>query len=87
MITIEPITKDVADERGVFDWTIWESPVTTFDWSYNQEEHCYIVEGKVTVETPEGKVSFQVGDYVVFPQGLSCTWHVEEPVKKHYSFK
>ena len=31
-------------------------------------------------------VSFGPGDYVVFPQGLDCTWKVKKTIRKHYKF-
>ena len=47
-----------------------------------------VLEGQVTVETEDGKkVKFGKGDFVTFPKGLSCTWIVEKPVRKHYNFK
>ncbi|MFP3875020.1 MAG: cupin domain-containing protein, partial [Thiohalophilus sp.] len=27
------------------------------------------------------------GDLVTFPAGMSCTWEIREPVKKHYDFE
>jgi len=66
---------------------IWECGVSEFDWYYSSEETCLIIEGEVTVEYDGGSVSFGVGDYVVFPKGLSCVWKVTKPVKKHYVFK
>jgi uncharacterized cupin superfamily protein len=41
----------------------------------------------VTV-TPDGgePVRFGTGDLVVFDAGLSCTWNVHAPVRKHYRF-
>lgn len=26
------------------------------------------------------------GDLAVFPRGMSCTWDVRAPLKKHYNF-
>jgi uncharacterized cupin superfamily protein len=31
-------------------------------------------------------VRFGAGDLVVFAAGLSCTWEVHAPVRKHYRF-
>ena len=41
------------------------------------------------IVTPEGgqPQEFRRGDLVVFPNGLSCTWEVLEPVEKHYTFE
>jgi hypothetical protein len=72
---------------GLRDWPIWGCEISTFHWSYDQRETCLILEGKVTV-TPDGgePVRFGAGDLVVFPQGMSCTWEVHQPVRKHYQF-
>ena len=33
-----------------------------------------------------GKVQSGKGDFVTFPEGLSCVWDIKEPVRKHYNF-
>jgi uncharacterized cupin superfamily protein len=48
---------------------------------------CVMIEGEVTVTYDDGSVSFGAGDYVEFPQGLSCVWKVTKPVRKHYAFR
>ncbi|MBN1913717.1 MAG: cupin domain-containing protein [Candidatus Omnitrophica bacterium] len=75
-------------EMGVFSWPIWEKEVSRFPWSYDSVEECYFLEGEVTVEIKDGKsVSFGKGDFVHFPKGLSCTWNIKKPVRKHFNFK
>ena len=76
-----------AEKREMQDEAVWTCGVSEFDWSYDSEETCLLVEGEVTVEYGGVSVSFGAGDYVVFPQGLSCRWKVTVPVKKHYVFK
>lgn len=75
------------DELGVQSWPIWTKEVSTFPWSYDSAETCYLLEGEVVV-TPDGgePVKIGEGDLVTFPSGMSCTWEVRRPVKKHYSF-
>jgi len=75
------------DALGVHDWPIWTKEASIFPWTYVDEETCYFLEGAVTV-TPNGGEPVEVGagDLVTFPQGLSCTWSVSQPVKKHYTF-
>lgn len=75
------------EAEGVFSWPIWEKEASRFDWFYDSEESCYLLEGKVRVE-PEGgqPVEFGAGDFVVFPKGLKCVWEVFQKVKKHYKF-
>jgi len=65
----------------------WGCEISEFDWHYDSEETCLLIEGEVTVKYNGGSVSFGVGDMVTFPKGLSCVWVVTKPVKKHYIFK
>lgn len=81
-------TQQYLKERDVKNWPIWTKEVSKFDWYYDETEECYILEGKVIVETEEGeKVEINAGDFVTFEKGLSCKWNVLEPVRKHYNFK
>ena len=76
------------ETQGVKSWPIWEKEVSKFDWHYDDTEVCYLLEGRVEVETDEGKlISFGKGDFVTFPKGLSCKWDIQEPVRKHYCFR
>ncbi|MBP7055904.1 MAG: cupin domain-containing protein [Candidatus Omnitrophica bacterium] len=87
-IKVERPSEKSLKERGVFGWPIWTKEASRFDWSYDSTEECYFLEGDVTVETRDGqKVNFGKGDFVTFPAGLSCTWIVKKPVKKHYNFR
>jgi hypothetical protein len=75
------------DVIGVYDWPIWSKEVSTFPWTYDRRETCYLLEGEVIV-TPQGgePVHIVAGDFVTFPQGMSCTWKILQPVRKHYDF-
>ncbi|MFH1201901.1 MAG: cupin domain-containing protein [Candidatus Omnitrophota bacterium] len=87
-IKVQRLSQDDLKESGVFSWPIWEKETSRFPWSYDCIEECYFLEGDVTVETKDGKsVNFGKGDFVSFPKGLSCTWDIKKPVKKHYNFK
>ncbi len=72
---------------GVYDWPIWRKEASSFPWSYDRQETCYVLRGRFTV-TPEGgePQQFQRGDLVTFPAGLRCTWDIEQDVEKHYAF-
>lgn len=85
-ITVEKPTLEHLQKLNVFSWPIWECDPSSFDWHYEERETCYILEGKVTVETDSGNVVFEKGDLVTFPEGLSCKWIVHEKVRKHYNF-
>lgn len=87
-IKVERLSQDELDKRGVGSWPIWMKEASKFAWSYDSVEECLILEGQVTVETMDGKkVKFGKGDFVTFSKGLSCTWIVEKPVRKHYNFR
>lgn len=80
-------TEDTLNSLNVFNWPIWEKEASSFPWHYDTEEVCYLLEGKVTVTANEQTFEFGKGDFVTFPQGLSCEWTIHSPVKKHYQFK
>ncbi|MHA1651058.1 MAG: cupin domain-containing protein [Candidatus Helarchaeota archaeon] len=73
-------------ERMLKEWSPWEKEVSTFDWYYDMEETCYIIEGEVNVKTDQGEVTIKAGDLVTFPKGLSCVWEVKKPIRKVYKF-
>ncbi|MEM8604961.1 MAG: cupin domain-containing protein [Cyanobacteria bacterium P01_H01_bin.121] len=74
-------------ELGVKSWPIWTKEVSQFPWHYTEQETCYLLAGAVEVTPEIGEaVTFGVGDLVVFPAGLSCTWDIKQPVRKHYKF-
>jgi uncharacterized cupin superfamily protein len=85
-------TPDTLQKLGVRAWPIWEKEVSSFPWTYDETEVCYILEGEVHVQPMDGMkptgiaVSFAAGDLVTFPAGLSCTWTIIQPVRKHYRF-
>ena len=76
------------DVMGIYGWPVWSKEVSTFPWSYDRQESCYILEGKVIV-TPDGGEPVEIveGDMVTFPKGMSCTWDIKENIKKHYNFE
>ena len=79
--------REKLEEMGVFSWPVWEKEVSRFPWTYDTDEVCYILEGEVTV-TPDGgePVTIRAGDLVRFPAGMSCTWDITKPIRKHYDF-
>ena len=79
-------TEEMLQRLGVSRWPIWTCEVSKFDWFYDSEEHCFILEGEVTVVMGEDEISFGPGDFVKFPKGLQCVWEVKKPVRKHYRF-
>jgi len=81
------VRKPTEEEKTTFfKKPTWGCEVSEFDWYYDDREQCILTEGEVTVEYNGTSVSFGAGDFVEFPQGLSCVWKVTKPVRKHYQF-
>ena len=72
---------------GVYDWPIWNKETSTFPWTYDKKETCYILEGEAIITPEDGEpVTITESDLVIFPAGLSCTWEIRAPISKHYKF-
>ena len=80
-------SKEDLEALGVFNWSIWTKEVSEFPWTYDEAETCYFLEGDVVVTPDAGEsVTMGKGDLVTFPRGMSCTWKIKSPVRKHYTF-
>ena len=80
-------TESTVEDLGIKSWPRWTCEASSFDWTYDDQETCFLLEGEVTV-TPDGgePVKFAAGDLVVFSAGMDCRWDVYKPVRKHYRF-
>ncbi len=85
-VEIDRISEDVIRERRIREWPVWEKEVSRFDWEYEGDEECLVLEGLVEVETASGTFTIREGDFVTFRKGLKCTWDVRKPIRKHYNF-
>lgn len=87
-ITVKKLSPVEAEKKGIFSWPTWEKEASRFNWFYDDTEECYLLDGEVVVETPDGdRIEFGKGDFVTFPKGLGCTWDIKQRVRKHYNFK
>ena len=86
-VIIQKLTDSEVERRGIESWPIWTKEISRFDWYYDSEEECLILEGEVIVETKEGNYTAKAGDFVTFKKGLKCVWDVKKAIKKHYNFK
>lgn len=86
-ITVSTPSAEEVSRMDFSKWGTWECGVSTFPWSYEVRETCYILDGLVVVETKNQKVEFKKGDLVVFPKGLTCKWNVLKPVRKYCKFE
>ncbi len=74
------------EEKLLRSKPVWECGISQFDWHYDEQETCLVLEGEVAVDYMGKSVSFKAGDMVIFSQGLDCVWKVTKPIKKHYMF-
>ena len=66
-------------------WGTWSKEPSIFSWSYDEKETCYILEGEATVTDKEGNsIHFGPGDWVVFEEGLTCTWNIGKTIRKRF---
>lgn len=72
---------------GPIDTGLWECTAGSFTAERNgYTEICTILSGSVTLEVDGQKSDvFGPGDIMVMPSGWKGTWHVHEPLRKHYT--
>jgi uncharacterized cupin superfamily protein len=82
-IKIEKHTRQFLEDHKISEWDVWKGRVSRFNWNYDETEKCYLLTGRVDVETKDRKVAFGAEDFVTFPKGLSCIWDIKQPVRMH----
>ena len=85
-VIIQKLDESEIKERQIRKWPIWEKEVSRFNYVYDGDEECLILEGEIVIETSEENYTILPGDFVVFKDGLECIWDIKKPVKKHYNF-
>ena len=53
ILKTSPCPESTVEELGIKSWPIWTCNVSSFDWSYDDKETCFLLEGEVMV-TPQG---------------------------------
>lgn len=86
-VILEELSQSDIAKRKIKTWPIWEKEVSKFDWQYDSDEECYILDGKVVVKTDEGDYTVKAGDFVTFKKGLKCIWDIKKSIRKHYNFR
>ncbi|HOV10881.1 MAG TPA: cupin domain-containing protein [Bacteroidales bacterium] len=86
-IIIQQLSDEEIQKIGIHSWPVWTKEISRFDWYYDNEEACLILEGEIVIETSENQYTIHAGDFVTFRKGLQCVWNIKKPVRKHYQFK
>ena len=69
-VEIKKLSDSEIADRKISSWPIWTKEISTFDWYYDSNEDCLILEGEFTVHTNEGDFEIKAGDFVTFEKGL-----------------
>jgi len=86
-IRVKHLSEREIEELQLDSWFPWSCDASTFNWSYDQTEECFLYHGHVKVWTSDkAYTEIRAGDFVVFPKGLTCKWEVISPVEKVYRF-
>jgi len=85
-VIIKKLPENEINERKIREWPVWTKEISVFDWYYESDEECLIIEGEVDVKTEEGNYTLKAGDFVIFKKGLKCEWNVKSPIRKYYYF-
>ncbi len=75
-VIIKKLAESEIEERKIRKWPVWTKEISVFDWYYDGDEECLIIEGEVVIQTNEGDYTLKAGDYVTFKKGLKCVWNV-----------
>ena len=86
LVIVEQISEAEKTALNISKWPIWTKEISDFDYEYDEDEECYILEGEVIVTAGSTEFLITVGDFVTFKKGLKCNWNIKKPIKKHYNF-
>ncbi len=85
-IEIKKLSDNEFRKMGIYNWPIWEKDTSVFEWSYDEKEQFYLIEGEMKIKTKDGEYEVLPGDFVTCPKGLDCNWEITKLVKKHFHF-
>ncbi len=86
-LTEASLTVWVGGSSDRIETGLWECTAGSFTAvREGYSEVCTILSGRVTIEVAgEDAEEYGPGDVMVMPSGWSGTWHVHEPLRKHYT--
>ena len=87
ILITSPCPESIFEELAIKNWPIWTCEASSFEWTYDDKETCFLLEGEVTVTHEKRQtIKFCAGYLVTFPAGMNCRWNVHQAVKKFYLF-
>jgi uncharacterized protein len=85
-IAVKQLSEPEFKKMGIEKWSVWTKEISTFNWFYDTQEMCLILEGEAIIKSDFEEINIKKGDFVVFPLGLKCIWKITSPIKKYYNF-
>jgi uncharacterized cupin superfamily protein len=92
--TVEKATPEKMAELGVANWPTWSTAdsekykvgIKSQLKVYGINELSYIISGEVDIipKSTGIPVTVKAGDFVTFPNGFECYWHVKDVVTKNW---
>jgi len=76
--------KDIFTSENKFFVGIWEANISKFNYTYEEDEACYILKGKAIVKKKNKKIELNPGDLVFFKKGESVVWQILSKLRKIY---
>lgn len=62
---------------------VWDCTPGTFKWHYDMDEAIVVISGEAFMINEKGEERrFGPGDLAFFPAGSSCTWRIQETLRK-----
>lgn len=72
------------DAGGQLAAAIWRAEPCSFDYVFDTDEACYVIEGEASVELVDAgeTVELRRGDVAYFAAGTRAVWRVSTPFRK-----
>ena len=86
LIKIEHPSEAELRDKGVYDWSLHQIPVSQYPFHFWCDTYAYFKEGEVAVRIEQATVTLKKGDFVTFREGIKSHWNVSIPLKKHVCF-
>ena len=88
-IKIIKLSDKQRDDKNILSWPIWTCGVSEFDWEYDEQESCFLLEGEVEVKTDNkvvGRLRISKGLLVWIPRhhrkGYGFNWEYFDKIAK-----
>jgi uncharacterized cupin superfamily protein len=72
------------DAGGRLAAAVWRAEPCAFDYVFDSDEACYVLEGEASVHLPDRgeTVDLRAGDTAWFPEGTRAVWTVKRTFRK-----